>query len=178
MAGVIWRTRWPSSAWRRLELRWLDRRNKYPKKIQSHPAESKREMKNATMEMHNLPLGNMGDLQPKVFHDWRLRPLVIPWRFSRISELYFCVAASGDIVFFGTPCDFSGEFNAALDSLAARTNVFPIVTSFNGGYHKLPYTRPNITTRITMKLRLMSWYHPRKWRVCPSRYLKIYCRRA
>jgi hypothetical protein len=57
----------------------------------------------------------------------------------------------------GTPCDFSGEFNASLDSLAHRTGVQVIVTSFNGGY--IGYLTPGKYYEIDhYETRLMNWY--------------------
>ena len=96
-------------------------------------------MKNTTIEMHRVPL-EMSELQPKVFHDWRLRPWLFRGAFGEYPT-FISVLRIGDIVLLGTPCDFSGEFNASLDSLAARENVFPIVTSFNGGY--IGYVTPS-----------------------------------
>jgi len=129
---------------------------KIAEKIQSHQGK-RREMKNTAMEMHRVPL-EMSELQPKVFHDWRLRPWLFREAFGDYPT-FISVLRLGDIVLLGTPCDFSGEFNTALDSLAARANVFPIVTSFNGGY--LGYLTPEkYYDEDHYETQLMSWYGP------------------
>ena len=52
---------------------------KIAEKIQSHQGK-RLDMKNTAMEMHRVPL-EMSELQPKVFHDWRLRPWLFRERF-------------------------------------------------------------------------------------------------
>lgn len=115
------------------------------------------EMKNTTMEMHRVPLALSG-LQPKVFHDWRLRSWLFRGAFGQYPT-FVSALRIGDIVLLGTPCDFSGEFNESLDLLAARKHVFPIVTSFNGGY--IGYVTPfKYYDRDHYETQLMNWYGP------------------
>jgi hypothetical protein len=59
----------------------------------------------------------------------------------------------------GTPCDFSGEFNPALDAYSAQKGFQNIVTSFNGGYvgYLTPRNRYDIDHYET---KLMNWYAP------------------
>jgi len=40
----------------------------------------------------------------------------------------------GDVVLLGTPCDFSGQFYADIDSLCQKRKIIPVLTSFNGDY--------------------------------------------
>ena len=126
------------------------------KKISGQRGEE-REMKNTTIEMHRVPL-ELSELQPKVLHDWRLRPWLFRGAFGEYPT-FISVLRIGDIVFLGTPCDFSGEFNASLDSLAAREHIFPIVTSFNGGYigYVTPFKYYDVDHYETQ---LMNWYGP------------------
>jgi len=113
------------------------------------------EMKNTMLEMHRIPLA-MTDPQPKLLHDWRIRPWIFRGTFGNYPT-FVSVLRLGDIVFLSTPCDFSGEFNFALDSLAAKKNVFPIVTSFNGGY--LGYLTPAKYYDVDhYETQLMNWY--------------------
>lgn len=59
----------------------------------------------------------------------------------------------------GTPCDFSGEFNPSLDSLAAKHGLQMMVTSFNGGY--IGYVTPDkYYDEDHYETQLMNWYGP------------------
>jgi hypothetical protein len=59
----------------------------------------------------------------------------------------------------GTPCDFSGEFSASLDSIAHNLNMQAMVTSFNGGY--IGYVTPGAYYDIHhYETQLMNWYAP------------------
>jgi neutral ceramidase len=117
----------------------------------------RREMKNTAIEMHRVTL-ELSGLQPKVFHDWRLRPWLFRGAFGEYPT-FISALRIGDIVLLGTPCDFSGEFNASLDSLAGKEHVFPIVTSFNGGYigYVTPFKYYDLDHHETQ---LMNWYGP------------------
>ena len=107
--------------------------------------------------MHRIPLA-LTDEQPKFLHDWRIRPWLFQGTFGQYPT-FISVLRVGDIVLLGTPCDFSGEFNPSLDSLAATKNVFPIVTSFNGGY--IGYLTPEKYYDVDhYETQLMNWYGP------------------
>ena len=115
------------------------------------------EVKNTSIEMHRIPLA-LTDEQPKFLHDWRIRPWLFQGTFGQYPT-FISVLRVGDIVLLGTPCDFSGEFNSSLDSLAATKNVFPIVTSFNGGY--IGYLTPEKYYDVDhYETQLMNWYGP------------------
>lgn len=63
--------------------------------------------------------------------------IVRPWLFKRLfgdEKVYINSLQLGNIVFEGTPCDFSGELVGPVDSLAKSRNLHLIITSFNGGY--------------------------------------------
>jgi neutral ceramidase len=125
-------------------------------KIQANP-QGLREIKNTTIEMHRVPL-ELSRPQPKVLHYLRLRPWLFEAAFGEYPT-FISALRIGDIVFLSTPCDFSGEFNFALDSLARTENVFPIVTSFNGGY--IGYLTPEKYYDVDhYETQLMSWYGP------------------
>ncbi len=114
-------------------------------------------MKNNFLEMHRVPLA-LPEPQAKVSEEWRLKPGLFKVAFGDFPS-FITVLRFGDAVMLGTPCDFSGEFNFALDSLAATTQVFPIVTSFNGGY--IGYLTPEKYYDIDhYETQLMSWYGP------------------
>ena len=124
-------------------------------KIQMH--RKQRTIKNTTMEMYRVPLA-LAPVQPKVFHDWRLRPWLFRGAFGEYPT-FVSVLRIGDVVLLGTPGDFSGEFNASLDSLASNSNIFPIVTSFNGGY--IGYLTPSKYYDVDhYETQLMNWYGP------------------
>lgn len=114
-------------------------------------------MKSNVLEMHRVPLA-LSEPQPKVLQEWRLNPGLFKIAFGDFPS-YITALRFGDVVMLGTPCDFSGEFNFALDSLAASAGVFPIVTSFNGGY--IGYVTPEKYYDIDhYETQLMNWYGP------------------
>ena len=114
-------------------------------------------MKNNFLEMHRVPLA-LPQPQVKVFEKWRLNPGLFKVAFGDFPT-FITVLRFGDAVLLGTPSDFSGEFNFALDSLAAASQVFPIVTSFNGGY--IGYLTPEKYYDIDhYETQLMNWYGP------------------
>ncbi len=116
-----------------------------------------REVKGAILEMRRVPLA-LNEPQPKILHDWRLRPWLFRAAFGEYST-FISALKIGDVVMLSTPCDFSGEFNAALDSLGASINVFPIVTSFNGAY--IGYVTPTKYYDVDhYETQLMNWYGP------------------
>ena len=152
MAGAVGshKPRAPEGGWQCVE--WM------AEKIADNVKKAKfKPMESNLLEMHRVPLA-LSKPQPKVLQEWRLKPGLFKIAFgdypSFISALRF-----GDAVLLGTPCDFSGEFNFALDSLAAQAGVFPIVTSFNGGY--IGYVTPEKYYEIDhYETQLMNWYGP------------------
>jgi neutral ceramidase len=96
--------------------------------------------------------------QAKISKDWVIRP----WLFrSALGEfpVYLTALRFGDVVLLGTPCDFSGELNPPLDSLAHQHRLQAMVTSFNGGY--IGYVTPLKYYDIDHhETRLMNWYGP------------------
>jgi hypothetical protein len=62
-------------------------------------------------------------------------------------------------VLLGTPCDYSGEFDAELDVFAAQHGLQTMVTSFNGGY--IGYVTPAQYYDVDhYETQLMNWYAP------------------
>jgi hypothetical protein len=105
------------------------------------------------MRRVNLPLS---DPQVRISKDWKVRAWLFRTAFGEYDS-FLTVLRIGDVVMLGTPCDFSGEFNASLDSLADRAGVQVIVTSFNGGY--IGYLTPGKYYEIDhYETRLMNWY--------------------
>ncbi|HEX6225857.1 MAG TPA: neutral/alkaline non-lysosomal ceramidase N-terminal domain-containing protein [Chryseolinea sp.] len=142
----------PEGGWNCVD--WMA--NGISQKILQH-RDRQRMMKNTIIEMHRVPLA-LTALQPKIFHDWRLRAWLFRGAFGQYPN-FISVLRIGDIVLLGTPGDFSGEFNASLDSLAAQSDVFPIVTSFNGGY--IGYLTPSKYYDVDhYETQLMNWYGP------------------
>ena len=107
--------------------------------------------------MHRVPL-LLSDPQVKVLKNWRVRPWLFSLAFGDYPE-YLTVLRLGNIVMLGTPCDFSGEFNRSLDSIATRNGLQAMVTSFNGGY--IGYVTPDkYYDRDHYETQLMNWYGP------------------
>jgi neutral ceramidase len=119
--------------------------------------DSLREMKGSTLVMETVPLA-LGDPQVKISGDWKLRAWLFRSAFGEY-DAFLSVLRVGDVVMLGTPCDFSGEFNESLDSLARSRGLRAMVTSFNGGY--IGYITPGTYYDIDhYETRLMNWYAP------------------
>ncbi len=111
----------------------------------------------STLAMLRVPLA-LSDPQLKITSDYKVRS----WFFKAALGEFPAELTSlriGTILFLGTPCDFSGEFNPALDKYSAEKGFQNIVTSFNGGYigYLTPVNRYDIDHYET---KLMNWYAP------------------
>ena len=114
-------------------------------------------VKDSTLLMHRVPL-LLGETQVKVLKDFRLRSWSFDLAFGDYPE-FLTVLRIGNIVMLGTPCDFSGEFNASIDSIATQYGMHAMVTSFNGGY--IGYVTPvKYYDRDHYETQLMNWYGP------------------
>lgn len=60
-----------------------------------------------------------------------MNPAVFRW-ISEKTPHYISILKIGNIIFTGTPCDFSGELIPEIISESNDKNI--VVTSFNGGY--------------------------------------------
>ncbi len=116
-----------------------------------------RTVNDSVIIMKRLPF-DPGAPQVKISKNWKLRSWLFRATFGEY-DAYLTVLKIGDVVMLGTPCDFSGEFNASIDSVAAKENVSAIVTSFNGGY--IGYITPGKYYDIDhYETQLMNWYAP------------------
>jgi len=116
-----------------------------------------RELADTTIGMSRIPLA-LGDPQVKFSRDWKVRAWVFRSAFGEYDP-FLTVLRIGDVVMLGTPCDFSGEFNASLDSAANAEGLQAMVTSFNGGY--IGYLTPGkYYDTDHYETRLMNWYAP------------------
>ncbi len=87
---------------------------------------------------------------------------VRPWVFERLFGGYPTQITSfrvGNILFVGTPCDFSGELVAPLSKQARDAGLELIVTSFNGGYAGY-ITKDEWYDRDSYETRVMNWFGP------------------
>ncbi len=111
----------------------------------------------ATLEMVRVPLP-LSDPQLKIAKDIRVRS----WFFRQaVGEYpaYITGLRVGNVMFMGTPSDFSGAFNPQIDSIAVAEGFIPVVTSFNGGY--IGYLTPEQYYDYDhYETRLMNWYAP------------------
>jgi neutral ceramidase len=111
----------------------------------------------STLVMHRVPL-LLTETQAKLFTDWRFRSWTFDLAFGDYHE-FLTVLRVGNIVMLGTPCDFSGEFDRSIDSLAERHGLQAMVTSFNGGY--IGYVTPGkYYDEDHYETQLMNWYGP------------------
>lgn len=109
----------------------------------------------STLAAIRFPLP-MADPQLKLSRDWRLRPWVFHAAFGR-EPVYLSAVRMGNLVWLGTPCDFSGQLVQQLDSIHVQ---YPLmITSFNGGY--TGYITPDEYYDVDhYETRLMNWYGP------------------
>lgn len=115
-------------------------------------------VQDTALVMERVPLA-LSDPQVKISEDWKVRSWLFRAAFGEY-DATITVLRIGDIVMLGTPCDFSGEFSAPLDSLADSLGMQAIVTSFNGGY--IGYITPGRYYDVDhYETRLMNWYAPR-----------------
>jgi neutral ceramidase len=111
----------------------------------------------STLFMYRVPL-SLGEAQAKIAKDWRIREWLFSAAFGEY-QAYLNALRVGDVVLLGTPCDFSGEFNAHLDTIARTHGLSPIVTSFNGAY--IGYVTPlKYYDEDHYETQLMNWYGP------------------
>lgn len=114
-------------------------------------------LRDSAILMVRIPLA-LGEPQVKISKNWRIRPWIFEWAFGRYQP-YLTALRIGDIVFLGTPCDFSGELTAPIDEMGRSLGLHPIVTSFNGQY--IGYiTSDKYYDRDHYETRLMNWYGP------------------
>lgn len=114
-------------------------------------------VRDSALVMEKVPL-LLSDPQVKIHEDWKVRSWMFRAAFGEY-EAFLTVLRIGDVVMMGTPCDFSGEFSAPLDSLADSLGVQTMVTSFNGGY--IGYVTPGRYYDIHHhETQLMNWYAP------------------
>ena len=111
----------------------------------------------STLVMHRVPL-LLSDTQVKLLKDWQFRSWTFDLAFGDYPE-FLTVLRVGNVVMLGAPCDFSGEFNRSLDSLATHHGLLSMVTSFNGGY--IGYVTPGkYYDEDHYETQLMNWYGP------------------
>lgn len=114
-------------------------------------------IKDSSLNMLRIPLA-LPPAQAKISKDWRLRPYLFNWIMGKQS-VFITKLTIGNMTMLGTPCDFSGELNRPLDSLATLNGQSALVTSFNGGY--IGYVTPLRHYDVDhYETRLMNWYGP------------------
>lgn len=95
---------------------------------------------------------------PRLWSNWTIRPGVFDALLGK-QEVCLSYLSLGNVVFIGTPCDFSGILSIELHKLAKQKHIHLFLTSFNGGY--IGYITPDeydtINSRETME---MNWYGP------------------
>jgi neutral ceramidase len=107
----------------------------------------------------HIPI-RFGPAQLRISHNWKIRNWVFSWLISPLQgELTWLQI--DDIVFIGTPCDFSGEvFVNHISANAQSQNKNVIITSFNGDY--AGYVTEDIHSETLRKEEVMTlnWVGP------------------
>lgn len=107
--------------------------------------------------MREFPIG-LREPNFRVSEAWRIRPWVFRQAFGDGSASISCLRL-GDILLVGTPCDFSGELVAPIDSLAAAHGKKLMLTSFNGHYCGY-ITCDKWYDKEAYETRTMNWFGP------------------
>lgn len=98
-----------------------------------------------------------------------------PWLFKLImgeanAKLNFLKL--NDLVFVGTPCDFSGELTLEIEAELENKNITPIITSFNGEY--IGYITPDkYYMWDTHEVRDVNWFGPYNGRYFKESILQV-----
>jgi hypothetical protein len=101
---------------------------------------------------------SLPDPQIKIAQNWKVRAWLFRMAFGEYPA-YVTALRLGNLTLLGAPCDFSGEFDASLDTFAAKHRTNVIVTSFNGGY--IGYVTPEKRYDVDhYETQLMNWYPP------------------
>ena len=88
----------------------------------------------------------------------RIRPWVFNWLMGK-QEVGMNALRIGDMVWIGTPCDYSGMLSGLSDSAAEKIGKDLIITSFNGGY--VGYITPDqYYDEHKMETQEMNWFGP------------------
>jgi neutral ceramidase len=116
-----------------------------------------KELKVSGLEFYRIPL-QLGKQQIKILPNWRVRE----WLSLRLLGEHpsaLTVLRIGDLVLFGTPCDFSGLLTHPVYQRARELQVYALVTSFNGGY--IGYITPDEYYDLEKyETQTMNWYGP------------------
>lgn len=101
---------------------------------------------------------HLRDAQFRISENIRVRPWVFEQLFggypSQITSLRV-----GDVLFVGTPCDFSGELVDDLVKKARKFGLQLVITSFNGGYAGY-ITKDEWYDLDEYETRVMNWFGP------------------
>ncbi|MFY0651343.1 MAG: neutral/alkaline non-lysosomal ceramidase N-terminal domain-containing protein [Cyclobacteriaceae bacterium] len=121
-------------------------------------------MQNAVPLKYDSILGNFSSplylRQPhfRISENIRARP----WVFDLLMGSYPSEITSlriGNILFVGTPCDFSGELVEPLTKKARQAGLNLVITSFNGGYAGY-ITKDEWYDLDKYETRVMNWFGP------------------
>lgn len=122
-----------------------------------HSKNELHEISDSTLWMIRVPLA-LAQPQVKLTENLKARSWLFNFAFGEYPA-YLTALRLGDVVMLGTPCDYSGEFDASLDELAKNEGMNLIITSFNGGY--IGYVTPSKYYDIQhSETQLMNWYPP------------------
>ena len=108
----------------------------------------------------NVPI-QFGPSQLRIDKDWKVRDWVFRLLANRL-EGQVNYLQLGNLVFMGTPCDFSGELftRENMGSLAQQLNKKLIITSFNGDYVGYITYDPHYETLSKEEVMALNWVGP------------------
>lgn len=111
----------------------------------------------STLKIITLPLP-LRESHARIAENWRFRP----WVFKKLFGDYpadLKVLRIGNVVFVGTPCDFSGELVTNFQQVSVKKGINLMITSFNGGY--IGYITPDKYYNMdAYETRTMNWFGP------------------
>ncbi len=107
------------------------------------------------VRVHHIPL-MLAEQQIKISPGWRVRS----WLSEKLlgdSNPALSILQIGNVLFIGTPCDFSGMLTKPVYEMAAGYGLHVVITSFNGGY--IGYVTPDqYFDRNAYETQTMNWY--------------------
>lgn len=104
-----------------------------------------------------LPLA-LHEPQLRLTKHIRIRPWLFNWLMGK-QEVGMNALRIGDMIWVGTPCDYSGMLYWSSDSVAEKLGKNLIITSFNGGY--VGYITPDrYYDTPKMETQEMNWFGP------------------
>lgn len=117
-------------------------------------------MDSAAVRYAHIPI-EFGPAQARIDRNWKVNNWAFRMVFNKLKG-EFTYLELGDVVFIGTPCDFSGEIYAvdSLERFAGERGKHLIITSFNGDYVGYITEDHHYETSKKEEINALNWVGP------------------